>query len=59
MKTWTKILPFFIVEWYARKNCEKLYLDSVTPLFDMSGNAIYEIWVTPYRGTLVAVDKED
>lgn len=22
MKLWCKILPFFIVEWWAKKNCE-------------------------------------
>ena len=22
MKTWCKILPFFIVEWWAKRNCE-------------------------------------
>ena len=25
MKPWTKILPFFIVEWLAKKHLEKFY----------------------------------
>jgi hypothetical protein len=27
MKTWTKLLPFIVVEWFARKNCEIFDVD--------------------------------
>jgi len=27
MARWTRILPFFIVAWYARKHCEKRLID--------------------------------
>lgn len=23
LRPWTKLLPFFIVEWYAKKDCER------------------------------------
>ena len=39
MKSWTKILPFFIVEWYAKRNLSK---NSVRG----------SDYVRPYKGTL-------
>lgn len=24
MQTWTKLLPFFIIEWWAKRNCQTL-----------------------------------
>lgn len=41
MQQWTKILPFFVVEWIAKKYLEKFYDDRVkanlfilTPMLD-------------------------
>lgn len=33
MRQWTKILPFFIVEWIAKKYTEKFYDDRVKANF--------------------------
>lgn len=43
MKTWTKILPFWFISWYARKNCE---------VFWVSGKN----YVNPYKGVLIQKD---
>ena len=39
MQQWTKILPFFVVEWLAKKYLEKFYDDRV------KANFVY-----PYHG---------
>lgn len=44
MKFWTKILPFFLIEWYARKNVESWE--------DKDG-----IFVYPYPGVKIYIDK--
>ena len=44
MKTWTKILPFFFVEWYAKKNAE-CWRDS-------EGYFVY-----PYDGVKIYIDE--
>lgn len=40
MANWTKILPYWFVAWYARRNCE-VFLVSGIP------------YVCPYRGVLI------
>lgn len=40
MANWTKILPFWFIAWYARKNCE---------IFRISGFD----YVAPYPGVLI------
>jgi hypothetical protein len=27
LKTWVKILPFFFIEWYSKKYCERYYIN--------------------------------
>ena len=44
---WTKILPYFIVEWYAKKHCERMTLKMV------DGEAIV---VNPYSHTIIAIE---
>ena len=44
MAKWTKILPFFIVKWLAKKHCERC----------MIGN---EEYVIAYNDTLIKIDE--
>ena len=27
LQTWTKILPFFIIEWFSKKYCERHFIN--------------------------------
>ena len=47
MKSWTKILPFFIVEWLAKRNLERFNINIKTCNWDKSG--VKQI-VKPYKG---------
>lgn len=47
LKNWTKILPFFIVVWIAKRNCER-YSKDVMPCGYV---------VMPYKDVYVAVKK--
>lgn len=49
MKAWTKILPFFFIEWYAKKYTERFDLNTKTPVFGKKT----ETWVSPYKGVLI------
>jgi hypothetical protein len=54
LKTWTKILPFFIIEWYSKKYCERYYIN-----LSRVGTA-ERLAVSPYRDTYFVVrDKKD
>lgn len=41
MKKWTKLLPFFVVAWLARKHCERFAIPTVG------------LCVQPYKGVLI------
>ena len=43
LKSWTKILPFFFIEWYAKRKCQK---------FAGLNNTIY---VEAYKGVRIYV----
>lgn len=43
LATWTKILPFFIIEWLAKRSCERIINYSVGT------------FVNPYTGVLIRV----
>lgn len=46
MKPWTKILPYWFIAWYARRNCE---------IFWVSGGQ----YVCPYPGVLIRKCRPD
>jgi hypothetical protein len=50
MRTWTKILPFFIVEWLSRKHGEMFTISLYTGSF--------LIVTSPYKGIYFSVTEE-
>lgn len=44
MRIWCKILPFFLVEWLARKHCERFQYDL--------GKYGKKIIVSPFKGVI-------
>lgn len=46
MQMWTKVLPFFIVEWLAKKNLERF-----TIMTTKQGETV----VIPYKGVYIKV----
>jgi hypothetical protein len=54
LNTWTKILPFFIIEWYCKKNSERFTLNTKTPVFKKTGPN--ETFTNPYKGVLIEVE---
>jgi hypothetical protein len=48
MKAWTKLLPFFVVEWLAKREMERWTID-------LAGKRA--IVVVPYRGTFMLIEE--
>lgn len=48
MAKWTKILPFFVVEWWARKNCERF----LALKGDRTG-----VYVSPYKDCMLILKR--
>jgi len=46
MKTWTKILPFFIVEWLVKLHCER---------FNLENQCCFQ----PYNGVIFSIQRSE
>jgi hypothetical protein len=47
LATWTKILPFFIVAWLAKRKCEVFHITE-----EIGSDYVY-----PYNGIYIRMDK--
>lgn len=47
LASWTKVLPFFIVEWVARRKCER---------FDIDWAGKFTV-VSPYKDTIITLSE--
>jgi hypothetical protein len=45
MKWWTKILPYCFIEWYAKRNLQRVPITN-------------EVVVIPYRGVYIKVEED-
>ena len=53
LNTWCKLLPFFFIEWYSKKYCERYYIN-----LSRLGTA-ERLAVSPYRDCYFVVRKEN
>lgn len=53
LKGWVKILPFFVVEWFAKKG-ERFEINTMSSNWDEQGKRIV---VRPFPGVYIAVKK--
>jgi|GEM_PF-3910876 len=54
LKSWTKILPFFVVEWFIKKHGERFDINTKSHNWDEGGRRTI---VRPYSGIYMSINK--
>ena len=51
LQTWVKLLPVFVVEYLAKKGCERFLINIGT-----DSDPYYKIVVNPFKGVYIEID---